>query len=169
MLYGIFDNWEMVDWPDHALAAVWEMTQHKRYHYVRTGGRFATWRKELKAANENRAGNHRPPKSAFVPRPGQCRFLARVNAKIRGKRVPALLYERPVEDQRRGSAGRVYSTASRVTTQETANICKALQLDQDDHRKSPLKAIRNVLRTFPQKIAAKLVRLGGAIVRRLRV
>lgn len=119
MLVGIFDNFEMVDWPDNALAAVWEMTQHKRYRYVRIGGGFARWRKERKVANDNVPVSKKARKPNYVTAPGQSRFLARVTAKIRGKRVPAFLYERPIDDKYCPAADRVYSTASRRTTQET--------------------------------------------------
>src|SRR5690606_30028231 len=75
MLCGIFDNFEMVDWPDDALAATWEMTQHKRFRYVRVGGSFARWRKETDAANDNVSGKPRSRKPIYVTEPGQSRFL----------------------------------------------------------------------------------------------
>ncbi|EGL64206.1 hypothetical protein AGRO_3090, partial [Agrobacterium sp. ATCC 31749] len=122
MLCGIFDNHEMVDWPDEALAAVWEMTQQKRYRYLRVGGSFARWRKERAAGNDNVSGYQRPRKPSYVLAPGQSRFLARVTAKIRGKRVSALLYERPIDDQYCPAADRVYSTASRRVTQDPGQV-----------------------------------------------
>ncbi|MCJ2873852.1 hypothetical protein JUM41_06355 [Rhizobium pusense] len=123
MLYGIFDNREMIDWPDHALEAVWHLSQQKRFRYVRTGGGFAKWRREVRQANDNA-----PPETKrarpYPVDPSKPRFLARVTAKIRGRRVAALLYERPDEAAVRSTQEKEYSTASRLVTQGTARSLK---------------------------------------------
>lgn len=165
MLCGIFDNYEMVDWPDDALAAVWEMTQYKRYRYVRVGGSFARWRKERDAANDNVSSNQRSRKPIYVTEPGQSRFLARVTAKIRGKRVPALLYERPIDDQYCPATDRVYSTASRRTTQEPGtNSISPSPTTVVDHpdRKTSLQAIGGGLRRVTERIVSNLTRIKNA-------
>lgn len=43
MLWGVFRNDIMVQWPDNALRAAWKLTQ-SRFHFVRTGGSFRQWR-----------------------------------------------------------------------------------------------------------------------------
>ena len=161
----------MVDWPDDALAAVWEMTQYKRYRYVRVGGSFARWRKERDAANDNVSSNQRSRKPIYVTEPGQSRFLARVTAKIRGKRVPALLYERPIDDQYCHATDRVYSTASRRATQEpVTNSISPLASIPAHHpdRKTSLQAIGDVLRRVNERIISKLTWLKNVAVSQLR-
>ncbi|NTG42971.1 hypothetical protein [Rhizobium rhizogenes] len=172
MLFGIFDNCEMVDWPDDALAAVWQMTQQKRYRYVRTGGSFARWRKERQSANDNVPGHQRPRKPAYVTAPGQSRFLARVMAKVRGKRVRAFLYERPVDNQYCPDADMVYSTASRRTTQDLGTTSTPLLesiIVRYADGKTPLQAFGEALWRVPKKIICKLIQLKNAAVSRLRV
>ena len=165
MLCGIFDNYEMVDWPDDALAAVWEMTQQKRYRYVRVGGSFARWRKARAAANDNVSDHQRSRRPSYVTQPGQSRFLARVTAKIRGKRVPALLYERPIDDQYCPASDRVYTTASRRVTQEPGtNSLSPSPTTVVDHpdKKTSLQAIGDGLRRVPERIISNLIRLKNA-------
>lgn len=170
MVVGIFDNHEMVDWPDDALAAVWGMTQHKRYRYVRVGGSFACWRND-RGANDNVSGNQRSRQPRYVPEPGQSRFLARVTAKIRGKRVPALLYERPIDEQYCPVSDRVYSTASRRVTQDPGtNSISPLASITVHHPdgKTPLRAFGDGLRRVTEKIISKLTRLKSAAASRIR-
>ena len=173
MLFGIFDNWEMIEWPDETLAAVWEMTQHKRYRYVRTGGAFAKWRKAARAANDNSTSRvATPSKPAFVLPPGHSRFLARVTAKVRGRRVAALLYERPLNHQDCPShAPAEYSTASRGTTQEPFKPETAASgiLPEPSARKSLLlERARTVALRFCSKIFSKMTQLKTRLALRLR-
>jgi hypothetical protein len=158
MLSGIFDNCEMVDWPDDALAAVWEMTQHKRYRYVRIGGDFARWRKRRNAANDNVSAYQRPRKPSYVTAPGQSRFLARVTAKIRGNRVPALLYERPIDEQY-------------CPTQAPGPVSIAPLLTAVEHHpygKTSLQTIGDGLRHVTERIISKLTWLKNVAVSQLR-
>jgi hypothetical protein len=171
MLCGIFDNHEMVDWPDDALAAVWEMTQQKRYRYVRVGGGFARWRKARAAANDNVSDHKRSRKLSYVTQPGQSRFLARVTANIRGKRVPALLYERPIDDQYCHASDRVYTTASRRVTQEpgpnSISPVPPIQVHHPDV-KGLFRAFGDGLRRVSRQIISKLAQVKNASVDRLR-
>lgn len=171
MLYGVFNNREMIDWPDHALEAVWRLTQQKRFRYVRTGGGFAKWRREARLANDNMAteAKNRQP---YPVDPTKPRFLARVTAKIRGKRVAALLYEHPAEAPPVATQANEYSTASRLATQETAQSSKPTKsfklpgcpLQAWDSIRTAIKRI-----TAPiSSLAGKIHEIGKKIVRKLR-
>lgn len=172
MLSGIFDNFEMIDWPDEALAAVWEMTQCKRYRYVRTGGSFARWRKEGRNANDNVPCVATPQKPAFVTAPGQDRFLAKVTAKVRGKRIAALLYERPVDEQLCPTSNVVvYSTASRGTTQElrkARTTARKNELEPPIRKHPLLDGVRAAFRYLGSKVIAKMTQLKNAFMSRRR-
>jgi hypothetical protein len=51
MLWGIFRNNVMITWPDHALRAVWGLTQ-SRFRFVRSGGAFARWKASRRSPEE---------------------------------------------------------------------------------------------------------------------
>jgi hypothetical protein len=174
MLYGIFNNREMIEWPDHALVAVWQLTQKKRNRYVRTGGAFAKWKREALAANDNVQSTSKAERKERHPvDPCKPRFLARVTAKVRGKRVAALLYERPTEQNDPVSETDMYSTASRRIIQETKIAPQELAPLKGPlpHGLAgmtlgvPVRAVRGLLRVFGQRIA----HLARSLARRLRL
>ncbi|WDZ77148.1 hypothetical protein PWG15_01150 [Ensifer adhaerens] len=101
MLWGIFRNEVMITWPDHALKAVWGLTQ-SRFRFVRSGGSFAKWKASRRPPEEqmertladgrkerNRKETADPRQLVFT---GD-RLLSKVIVKIRGVRVAALLFE----------------------------------------------------------------------------
>lgn len=172
MLYGIFKNREMVDWPDHALSAVWRLSQQKRFRYARTGGAFAKWRRQARLANDNvpaKAKRQQP----YPVDPNKPRFLARVIAKIHGKRVPALLYEHPAETQINPTRPDVYSTASRRITQESANASQETQPPAKSVTETGLgAALRTALtacRELFRKTGRKITQFKNALTNRLRL
>lgn len=175
MLYGILKNREMLDWPDHALAAVWRLTQNARYRYVRTGGGFAKFRRGLRPTNDNVAARDKRVK--VTPRdPEQPRFLARISIKRGGKRIPALLFEYPASQPVGGSG--MCSTANRATTQEPkTNEARFANENQQQASRSrvsdTLKAVSRasigaIKRSFGG-IFSKLVSKAKLLSRRLRI
>ncbi|MBY4592851.1 hypothetical protein [Rhizobium redzepovicii] len=101
MLWGIFRNNVMITWPDHALRAVWGLTQ-SRFRFVRSGGAFARWKASRRSPEEkmqqqldkgrreqNRAETADPRPVVFT---GD-RLLSKVIVRIRGIRIAALLFE----------------------------------------------------------------------------
>ncbi|TAZ51016.1 hypothetical protein [Rhizobium ruizarguesonis] len=101
MLWGIFRNTVMITWPDHALEAVWGLTQ-SRFRFVRSGGAFAKWKASRRPSegriertlDKGRKGQNRietaDPRNLFFT--GD-RLLSKVIVKVRGVRIAALLFE----------------------------------------------------------------------------
>lgn len=170
MLYGVFNNREMIGWPDHALEAVWRLTQQKRFRYVRTGGGFAKWRREARLANDNTATEAKN-KQPYPVDPTKPRFLARITAKIRGKRVAALLYEHPAEAAVKPMQEQEYSTASRLVTQGTATELKAaFNFEISGATTTSWERARAAISVFTAPIvslARKLHGIGKKIIRKL--
>lgn len=132
MLWGIFRNNVMITWPDHALRAVWGLTQ-SRFRFVRSGGAFARWKASRRSPEEkmqrtldnerrerNRAETADPRKQVFT---GD-RLLSKVMVKIRGVRIAALLFEAAKNEDSEvarlspSDAGPMYSSATITATQE---------------------------------------------------
>lgn len=127
---GIFDNNEMVTWPDEALAAAWKATEN-RFRFSRVGGAFAQWRVHNAAANGNpdvRAEKQRirdNRRETADPRQlvaSQDKFLGKVMATVRGTKVYALLFENtsrsnPAASEAVSRDPRYYSSATGVATQ----------------------------------------------------
>lgn len=133
MLWGIFRNKVMITWPDHALQAVWGLTQ-SRFRFVRSGGSFAKWKASRRSPEEkmeqsldkerrerNRAETADPRHRAFT---GD-RLLSKMIVKIRGVRIAALLFE-TTKNENPGAvgislpdAGPMYSSATISVTQES--------------------------------------------------
>lgn len=133
MLWGIFRNNVMITWPDHALRAVWGLTQ-SRFRFVRSGGAFARWKASRRSPEEkmlrtldkgrreqNRAETADPRPAVFT---GD-RLLSKVNVKIRGVRIAALLFEATKNEDFEASgispsdAEPMYSSATISATQES--------------------------------------------------
>jgi len=101
MLWGIFRNRVMITWPDHALRAVWGLTQ-SRFRFVRSGGSFAKWKASRRPPEErlertlDKGRRERNREETADPRhlifTGD-RLLSKVVVKIRGLRIAALLFE----------------------------------------------------------------------------
>lgn len=133
MLWGVFKNKVMLNWPDIALRAAWRLTE-SRFRFVRSGGSFAKWRGS-KGPNresltntideERKRQNRREtayPRQAVVT--GD-RLISKIMVKIRGVRTPALLFEMPhVQREASGtenrSEKREYTSSINVVTQEQA-------------------------------------------------
>jgi|GEM_PF-4808245 hypothetical protein len=133
MLWGIFRNNVMITWPDHALRAVWGLTQ-SRFRFVRSGGAFARWKASRRSPEEkmlrtldkgrreqNRAETADPRPVVFT---GD-RLLSKVIVKIRGVRIAALLFEATKNEDFEASginpadAEPMYSSATIFVTQES--------------------------------------------------
>lgn len=134
MLWGIFRNKVMVQWPDHALKAAWKLTE-SRFRFVRTGGRFAKWKASKTALTEKAVATmdqaQKSINRAVTADPRQKvvngdRLLSKIMLKIRGVRVPALLYEAASDGQMSDAeqAERRYSSANNITTQDSANAAQ---------------------------------------------
>lgn len=131
MLWGVFRNRIMVQWPDNALRAAWKLTQ-SRFHFVRTGGSFRQWRAStvpvkdkavsmvddaLKRSNRAETADTRQQVA------NSDRLLSKIMIKIRGVRMAALLFEAapPHEEasvNAEGRPSREYSSAASIVTQE---------------------------------------------------
>ncbi|PWI52080.1 hypothetical protein B5K03_21575 [Rhizobium phaseoli] len=133
MLWGIFRNNVMITWPDHALRAVWGLTQ-SRFRFVRSGGAFARWKTSRRCPEEkikltldkgrreqNRAETADPRHVVFT---GD-RLLSKVIVKVRGVRIAALLFEATKNEDFEASAINpseaepMYSSATIFVTQES--------------------------------------------------
>ena len=132
MLWGIFRNKIMIHWPDKALKAAWKLTE-SRFHFVRAGGSFAQWRASKARLKEeacstvdedqkriNRAATADPRQQVV----NGDRLLSKIMIKMRGVRIPALLFEAAPnpptsEVSSRGTQERVYSSATNIVTQES--------------------------------------------------
>lgn len=133
MLWGIFRNDIMVFWPDHALKAVWGLTQG-RFRFVRSGGSFAKWKaSKVPSADKpdqlvDQAQKRRNRAETADPRQkvvNDDRLLSKIMVKIRGVRTAALLFEAAPKRQASdihadGKVGREYSSAANIVTQESA-------------------------------------------------
>ena len=123
----------MITWPDHALQAVWGLTQ-RRFRFVRSGGSFAKWKASRRSPEErmeqsldkerreqNRAETADPRRRVF----SGDRLLSKVMVKIRGVRIAALLFETAKNMDLEAAetspphAGRVYPSATISITQES--------------------------------------------------
>lgn len=139
MLWGIFRNKVMIHWPDKALKAAWKLTE-SRFHFVRAGGSFAEWRASRARLKEeacsavdkdqkriNRAATTDPRQQVV----NSDRLLSKVMIKVRGVRIPALLFEaapspQTSEEMSRGPKERVYSSATNIVAQEAAGDSQTL-------------------------------------------
>lgn len=132
MCWGIFRNDVMIDWPDHALKAAWQLTE-SRFRFVRAAGAFARWRAskvpvEKAASNvddEQRRRNREETADRRQKVITSDRLLSKIMVKIRGVRTPALLFEATpskvtVDVYRGGPPEREYSSATNIVTQESA-------------------------------------------------
>ncbi|MGO7911767.1 hypothetical protein ACC702_09350 [Rhizobium ruizarguesonis] len=171
MLWGIFRNNIMITWPDHALQAVWGLTQ-SRFRFVRSGGAFARWKASRRSPEkkmqrtldkgrrkQNRAETADPRPVAFT---GD-RLLSKVIVKIRGVRIAALLFEATKNEDFEASGispsdGKpMYSSATISVTQESrdkVNDASCSNVQQNVGR------IWNVLRTQLSRFA-EVIRFGG--------
>ena len=131
MLWGVFRNDIMVQWPDNALQAAWKLTQ-SRFHFVRTGGSFRQWRASTvpvkdKAGSMVDDARKRSNRAETADTRQQVansdRLLSKIMIKIRGVRMAALLFEAapPHEGTSVNAEGRPtreYSSAASIVTQE---------------------------------------------------
>lgn len=133
MLWGIFRNKIMIHWPDKALKAAWKLTE-SRFHFVRAGGSFAEWRASKARLKEeacspvdedqkriNRAATADPRQQVV----NGDRLLSKIMIKMRGVRIPALLFEAAPSPQTTeviscGPQELVYSSATNIVAQEAA-------------------------------------------------
>ena len=135
MLWGVFRNDIMVQWPDNALRAAWKLTQ-SRFHFVRTGGSFRQWRASTvpvkdKAGSSVDDAKKRSNRAETADTRQQVansdRLLSKIMIKIRGVRMAALLFEAalPREEasvKAEGRPVREYSSAASIVTQEPPTL-----------------------------------------------
>lgn len=131
----IFDNYEMLTWPDEALGAAWSVTQ-QRFRFSRVGGAFAEWRALQTAANDNptvredkqRIKENRrataDPRQIFR---STDKFLGKVMATVRGAKIYALLFENttPVN----GSEVGANSPPSRDSSSATGGVTQKPKIE----------------------------------------
>jgi len=131
MLWGIFRNRVMIKWPNHALRAVWGLTQ-SRFRFVRSGGAFAKWKASRRSPEEKAARTSdtdrraRNREETADPRHlvfSGDRLLSKVVVKIRGLRIAALLFETTKNEDVKAAgtsaaAEPMYSSATISVTQE---------------------------------------------------
>lgn len=131
MLWGIFRNKIMIDWPDSALIAAWKLTE-SRFHFVRTGGSFAQWRaskarlKEKACSTVDDAQKRCNREATADPRQQVVngdRLLSKIMVKIRGVKTLALLFEaapdrKTSDDVSSAPEEREYSSAANIITQD---------------------------------------------------
>lgn len=129
MLWGVFRNKAMIQWPDHALQAAWKLTEG-RFKFVRAGGAFAQWRasksplreKTGQRVDDDKKRRNRAETTDSRQRvTNGDRLLSKIVMTIRGVRVPALLFETaPSMVPARGQPAREYSSAANVVSQGEA-------------------------------------------------
>lgn len=168
MLWGIFRNTVMITWPDHALRAVWELTQ-SRFRFVRSGGAFAKWKAcrrtlEGKMAAVMDKGRRKLNRAETADQRRQVftgdRLLSKVMVKIRGVRIAALLFKATRNEDakvaREGSAdaGSMYPSAPIRVTQESTGRDVAI----------PSSRVRPCVDLFRHGLSTRLSRAGKAIV-----
>ncbi len=102
MLWGIIDPEKLVTWPQLAVKAVWKVTTAKA-RLMRTGGRFAKWRREAReerkdpAAQEARrrkAENRAATAYERARLPSGDRVVARLSLTLNGEARDGVLIER---------------------------------------------------------------------------
>lgn len=167
MLWGIFRNEVMITWPDHALKAVWGLTQ-SRFRFVRSGGAFAKWKASSRSPEEkmnrtldkgrreqNRAETAYPRHVVFT---GD-RLLSKVIVKIRGVRIAALLFEATKNEDFEASgispsdAEPMYSSATISATQES----------RDKVDDASFSSVRQNAGPFWNGLRARLSRFGEVV------
>lgn len=134
MLWGIWRNKDMLTWPDHALQAAWELTQH-RFRFVRAGGMFAKWRSSRAASatqpmsrldKATMQRNRRDTAYSKQPVNTGDKLLSKVKVRYGGSKIAALLFEAQsmfplnADDVRKDGVPE-YSTATIVATQEATS------------------------------------------------
>lgn len=96
----IFDNAEMLNWPDAVLSAAWKATAN-RFQFSRPCGAFAKWRAVKAAANDNpeakaerkrKRENRRATADKRERVTSKDRFLGKIKATVRGMKILALLF-----------------------------------------------------------------------------
>ncbi|MCA2378058.1 hypothetical protein ACQZ5D_03805 [Agrobacterium sp. 22-211-1] len=184
MLWGIFRNDIMVQWPDNALRAAWKLTQ-SRFHFVRTGGSFRQWRASTvpvkdKAGSLVDDARKRSNRAETADTRQQIingdRLLSKIMIKIRGVRISALLFETMPPEQAPSvkaevSPVREYSSATSIATQESPVYVEELITSQC--LRGPT-AIWNRFRVAMESVTAsisacnkKIHGIGQRIIRRL--
>lgn len=184
MLWGIFRNDIMVQWPDNALRAAWKLTQ-SRFHFVRTGGSFRQWRASTVPVKE-KAGSlvddarKRSNRAETADTRQQIingdRLLSKIMIKIRGVRMSALLFEAMPPQQEtavkaEGCPSREYSSATSIATQESP--VHAEELITSQCVRGPItiwKRFRAVVKPVMASISAwtkKIHGIGQRTIRRL--
>lgn len=99
MAWGICPPEEIIGLPDEALSDLWRLSRSKA-RLLRTGDRFAQWRRAARAAEEaerRKLGLSKEKRRRGNPLPepdGHDRLLAKVKATVNGKKVVAMLFER---------------------------------------------------------------------------
>lgn len=102
MLWGIIDPEKLLTWPQPAVKAVWDVTTAKA-RLMRTGGRFAQWRRQARedrkdpAAQEARrrkAENRAATAYERARLPSGDRVVARLNLTLNGEAREGVLIER---------------------------------------------------------------------------
>jgi hypothetical protein len=184
MLWGIFRNKVMLDWPDNALKAAWKLTE-SRFHFVRAGGSFAEWRASKARLKEkacstldedkkrcNRAATADPRQQVV----NGDRLLSKIMVKIRGVRTPALLFEAAPCPQTSeviscGPQERVYSSATNIVAQERlGHRSTAGTQRSSEAAKTAWNAFKKHLREVRRPISflkSKIYQVGRALLRKL--
>ncbi|WP_027992457.1 hypothetical protein [Sinorhizobium meliloti] len=166
MLWGIFRNRVMITWPDHALQAVWGLTQ-SRFRFVRSGGAFAKWKasrrspeeKAARASDKARRVRNRKETAYPLQVITGDRLLSKVMVKIRGVSIAALLFEatkkQDVEAARisHSAAESMYSSATVSVTQES----------RDQVGGSSYSKVRRAAAPFWNGLRTQLSRFGNVI------
>ncbi len=167
MLWGIFRNKVMMTWPDHALHAVWGLTQ-SRFRFVRSGGAFAKWKASRRPPEERmertmhkrRRGQNReetadPRNVVFT---GD-RLLSKVVVKVRDVRIAALLFEAAknedfeVAEINPSDPEPVYTSATSIATQGA----------RDQVADTSYSSVRRYAAPFWSGLRTRLSRFGNAV------
>lgn len=168
MLWGIFRNKVMITWPDHALEAVWGLTQ-SRFRFVRSGGAFAKWKASRRPPEErmerklhkgrtrqNREETADPRNLGFT---GD-RLLSKVIVKVRGVRIAALLFEAAKNKDSKAAvisppdAEPMYSSATISVTQES----------RDQLGEASYSSIGRDAGPFWKSLRTRISRLGNVVL-----
>lgn len=167
MLWGIFRNRVMITWPDHALRAVWGLTQ-SRFRFVRSGGAFAKWKASRRSPEErmertlekgrkdqNREETADTRNVVFT---GD-RLLSKVIVKIRGVRIAALLFE-ATKNEDFEAAGISPSDAEPMYSSATISIT---QESQDQVADASYSSVRRNAEPFWNGLRTRLSRFGKVV------
>lgn len=184
MLWGVFRNDVMLEWPDNALRAAWKLTE-SRFHFVRTGGSFREWRAS-KVPVKDKAGslvddarkrsNRAETADARQQIINADRLLSKIMIKIRGVRMSALLFEAVPPQQEaaakaEGCLSREYSSATSIATQESPVHVEELITSQRERGPITIwKRFRAVVKPVMASISAwtkKIHGIGQRTIRRL--